>query len=121
MAYAYFKPDGTIQTISSKRSLYSDETIIELEVPDLTHPNAIYLDLETTTVCDRMAFHLEISFNSVKGVPLGTVATLPAGQFTITDGEMEFDADVRETVWMHLDHPHYVAQYISIPTGPEAT
>lgn len=119
MAYAYFKPDGTLISISANTLDYPEASTIEIEVSDVASANAIYLDLDTMTVHPKQPFYLSISLNTVSGLPVGTVATLPEGQYVVDDGSLEFDADVSGTLIVYLDHPRFLSRYVEVPTGPE--
>lgn len=119
MPYAYFTKAGKLLAITSNQSLYPDPTVIEVEVPEGTMPNAIYLDIQTQTVKEREPFAYTIEYNRVSGLPLGTTLTITEGQFVCDDSYVEFDADTPELRIVFLDHPHFIAQYIEVPTGPE--
>lgn len=121
MPYAYFTEAGQLLVIASAQADYPDRTIIEVEVPDKTLPNAIYLDLETMTVEQRQPFDLTVSYNAISGLPAGTSLIVGDGIHVIEDGTAEFDADTAETIYVNLSHPHYLDQYVAVPTGPEAT
>lgn len=119
MNYAYFSREGRLLYIASRQSVMVDPEVVEREVSRDTDPNTLYLDPASLEVRERRAFEVEISFNRVRRIPSGTVATLPEGQFTVEDGELEFEADVATVIAVHLDHPHYRAQSVEVQTGPE--
>ncbi|PNU04607.1 hypothetical protein A8V01_19555 [Novosphingobium guangzhouense] len=89
------------------------------EVPDLTNGNSIYLDTETMTVMEKMHFAVTSTYNTIVGLPSGTMVTVDEGEFIVTDGTAEFEADVPQSKIAWLDHPHYFATHIEIETGPE--
>lgn len=119
MAYAYFKQDCTLLTIASDQSYYADPTIIEIEVPLGTMPNAIYLDRETLTVKQRQPFSPSVSYNLIEGLPVGTTMVMRDGLYVVDDGSAEFEADVYETIFVNLSHPHYMDQFVAVTLGPE--
>ncbi|OAH42763.1 hypothetical protein AX777_05865 [Sphingobium yanoikuyae] len=119
MKYAYFTQDGKLLTIASQQQAYPDTTIIEVEVPDDARANAIYLDLETLTISERAPFVLNVEYNRVSNIPAGTNVAHDGELYHVEDGEIEFEANVTDVVWLHLDHPCFIAQYVAVPTGPE--
>lgn len=119
MAYAYFKHDGALVSVSANQLEYLDDTIIEMEVPNLFSANSIYLDRDSMMVREREPFEIEVEYNMVRGLPSGTTVTIPDGQFVIEDGTAEFEADVASTVVAFIEHPRFIAQYVEVPTGPE--
>lgn len=120
MAYGYFKSTGEVVAISMLPLDYSDDGFIEVEVADHLSANTVYLDTATMTAKERRPFELLTSYNLVVGVPIGTTVTILEGQFIAEDDRLEFDADVSEVRTVFLDHPHYISQYLEVPTGPEA-
>lgn len=119
MNYAYFSAEGRLLYIASRQSAMVDPDVIERPVSRGTDPNSIYLDPGSLEVKEREPFNVEISFNRVRGIPVGTVATLPDGQFTVEDGELEFEADVTKVIAVYLDHPRHIARLFEVQTGPE--
>lgn len=119
MAFAYFKQDGMLISISANTLDYPDESTIEIEVTGDATANTIYLDLDTMTVHPKQPFDLSISLNTVGGLPVGTVATMADGRFIIDDGLLEFEADVSGAIIVYLDHPRFLSRYVEVPTGPE--
>ncbi|WP_088184049.1 hypothetical protein [Sphingobium sp. Z007] len=120
MPYAYFTEAGQLLVIASGQANYPDPTIIEVEVAAGTMPNAIYLDLETRTVQQRQPFNVTVSYNCISGLPAGTSLVIGDSVHVIDDGTAEFEADTAETIYVNLSHPHYLDQYVAVPTGPEA-
>ncbi|NWK96713.1 hypothetical protein DM806_13790 [Sphingobium lactosutens] len=119
MKYAYFTQDGKLLTIASEPQSFPEPSVIEVEVPDGTRANAIFLDLETHTIRDRVPFVLNVAYNRVSNIPAGTSVAHDGALYHVEDGEVEFDANVTDVVWLHLDHPCFIAQYVAVPTGPE--
>ena len=121
MAYGYFKTTGEVVAVSQRPLDYRDASIIEVMVDDHLTANTVYLDLVTMTTKERMPFEVSVAYNLVEGVPEGTAITLQEGQVIAEDDRIEFEADVTETRTIFLAHPHYLSQYLEIPTGPEET
>jgi hypothetical protein len=120
MPYAYFTEAGQLLVIATAQANYPDPAIIEVTVPDNTLPNAIYLDLMTMTVEQRQPFDVNVSYNAISGLPAGTSLIMGDNIHVVEDGTAEFDADTAETIYVTLSHPHYLDQYVAVPTGPEA-
>lgn len=120
MPYAYFTEAGQLLVIASAQTNYPDPTIIEIAVPDNTLPNAIYLDLDAMAVAQRQPFNLTVTYNAISGLPAGTSLIIGDSIHVVEDGTAEFDADTAETIYVTLSHPHYLDQYVAVPTGPEA-
>ncbi|EQB30338.1 hypothetical protein [Sphingobium ummariense] len=119
MPYAYFTEAGQLLVIASAQANYPDPTIIEVAVAEGTMPNAIYLELATMTVKQRQPFDLSVSHNRIGGLPAGTSLVMGDTKHVIEDGTAEFEADTVETIYVNLSHPHYLDQYVAVPTGPE--
>lgn len=120
MAYAYFKADGTIMSVSRNELDYGDSSVIVAELPDLLNANLIYLDLETMQVKTRQPFAVVVEGNSVSNVPVGTNVTTGDEIYHVEDGIIEFETDTPETLVLFLSHPHYIEQFITVEIGPEA-
>ncbi|GFE72364.1 hypothetical protein [Novosphingobium sp. TCA1] len=118
MPFAYFR-NGAVLSVASKYVDYQDDAVMEIEVPNGTEANSIYLDPETNEVLPRKQFNLAISYNQVSAIPVGTMVTDADGQDIVQDGVMDFEADVPGTIWLCFDHPHYVSTWVSVETGPE--
>ncbi|EQB11260.1 hypothetical protein [Sphingobium lactosutens] len=119
MKYAYFTQGGKLLTLASQQQEFPDPTIIAVEVPDDVRANAIFLDLETRTIRERVPFALNVGYNRVSNIPAGTNVAHDGELYHVEDGEIEFDANVIDAVWLHFDHPCFIAQYVAVPTGPE--
>lgn len=119
MNYAYFSSDGRLLYIASRQSVMTDPGVIERQVSRATDANAIYLDPVSHEVMDKQPFEVVVAINSLTGIPEGTTATLPEAQVRVDDGELHFEADVVEVIGVHLDHPHYIAEFFEVQTGPE--
>ncbi|QDK32665.1 hypothetical protein [Sphingomonas sp. IC081] len=120
MNYAYFSAEGRLLYIASRPSASLETGVIERGVARGTDPNSIYLDPVSLEVMERQPFAVEVAFNRLSAIPVGTTATLEAGQFVVEDGELHFEADVSEAISVYLDHPHFIARYFEVETGPEA-
>lgn len=93
------------------------DTAFEAEVALEDTVNDIYFDIVTGAVKARLPFDLTIQRNKISGIPAGTTAFI--GDFElVNDGEIEFIADVEETLRVSLDHPHYLFQNVNVETGP---
>lgn len=120
MPYAYFTEAGQLLVIASGQASYPDRTVIEVQVPEGTLPNAIYLELETGTVQQRQPFAVNVSYNLISGLPAGTTLVTGDNVYVVDDGAAEFEADTVETIYVNLSHPHFLDQYVAVQTGPEA-
>ncbi|MBT0668403.1 hypothetical protein HT136_08475 [Novosphingobium profundi] len=118
--YAYFKSDGSLLSVCSKQADYRDASVIEVEVPEGTSGNSIYLDLATMSIKEKEPFALTIEYNKLSNLPTGTHIIMKEGEFTVDDGSIEFDADVPESLMVFLNHPCFLSTHIEVPTGPEA-
>lgn len=120
MPYAYFTEAGQLLVIASAQVNYPDPGVFQVEVPEGTMPNAIYLDFNAMTVEQRQPFNLTVTYNAISGLPAGTSLIIGDSIHVVEDGTAEFDADTAETIYVTLSHPHYLEQYVAVPTGPEA-
>ncbi|WP_188063732.1 hypothetical protein [Sphingobium sp. KCTC 72723] len=120
MAYAYFKADGRVLSVSRNELDYQDDSIIVAELPEHLNANLIYLDLDTMQVKVRQPLEPVIGYNSVGNLPVGTAITFGENIVHTDDGSVEFEADTPETLVLFLFHPHYIEQFIEVQTGPEA-
>jgi hypothetical protein len=121
MAYAYFKADGSILSVSRNELDYGDSSIIVAELPEMLNANMIYLDLETQQVKAREPFPIEVSFNRIDNVPVGTTVTEGDDIQVCDDGSVEYETDTPETLIVTLSHPHFIEQYVTVQIGPEVS
>lgn len=119
MPFAYFNDHGEILSLASAQAIFPDAH--EFEVPQGTSANGIYLDIENMVVRNKTPFPVTAGYNLVSGLPLGTAALYSGNRVVVDDGFLEFDADTFEVLLIYLDHPHFIAQYVEVQTGPEIT
>jgi len=118
MRCGYFNRNGgIIITGSSDKGGPPPGTVYTATIKDDQKANAIYYDRSAGRVKSRKTFDLVISRNRIEGIPTGTVACVSGQLITITDGCIEFDADVEESIHVHLAHEHYISLGVEVETG----
>jgi hypothetical protein len=115
--FAYFDMEGNLLSLASSKAVFPNA--IECEVAQDADANKIYYDLAAKSVQEKMLFALEVSRNCISGLPQGTAVQYSSERVIVDDGSAEFEADVEEELLVYLDHPHFVSQYVTVPTGPE--
>lgn len=118
MRVAFFDAAGRVLAIADGIVMGPPSgTEYEIEVGLSATVNTIFYDTVAGEVKPRQPFDVTIERNKISNIPAGTLAF--TGDFEIVDdGEIEFLADVEDTLFILLDHPEYLSETVIVETGP---
>lgn len=117
MSVAFFETTGKCLGIVDGNGEIPDAAA-SASVPHGTSPNSIWYD--GAEVQPKTPFEVQVSPNTVSGIPAGTEAVLTSSVVVVDDGTLELEVDYAQTVRVTLLHPRHYETSVGVPCEVQA-
>lgn len=107
--------DETGKCICVVHGVFDYDAPVVVQADGKTDPNLVWYDYATGQIAPRTAFPLEVTTNTVSGIPAGTTAFIGPDQFIIDDGVFTIEVDLPQTVLVHLEHVRHLMTDVEVP------
>lgn len=86
-----------------------------VQVSTAFHPDQVWYDFVKNAVVAKSPMRVEVTTNTVSGIPQGTTAIVSGSLFVVNDGTLELEVTYPQTIQVVLSHLRHTQKVVEVP------